>query len=248
MPTQLLTPIYHAGTMTESTELAIQNQTTDIDFIGDPDAFNQMLNVAKYFSNAQIVPDAFKNKPHNCLIALLMARSLRVDPWQCLNNVHVIHGKASLSASFLIGLANKRGPFKGVITWRSEGKGASLAVTAKAVIKETDEPVEVTVTMEQAVAAGWTKNPVYKTIPEQMLRYRSATWLIRLYAPEVMGAYQTTEEIIDVTPTKVSRSMSHPTEDEKIGTKSNQKIDEINNLIQDDVTEEEPEVLDTEIF
>tara|TARA_B100000459_G_scaffold117700_1_gene70507 strand:- start:2164 stop:2904 length:741 start_codon:yes stop_codon:yes gene_type:complete len=220
--------------MTNSSELTVK-QSADLDFVGDPEAFKHMLNVAKYFSQAHIVPDAFKNKPHNCLIALLMARSLKVDPWQCLNNVHVIHGKASLSASFLIGLANSRGPFKGVITWKSSGKGLALVVTAKAVIKETNETVEVSVSMEQAQAAGWTKNPVYKTIPEQMLRYRSATWLIRLYAPEVMGAYQTTDEIIDITPendVQVGASKMTQRQNDEIMSEGDRKINEINNLIQ----------------
>jgi hypothetical protein len=65
--------------------------------------------------------------------------------------------------------------------------------------------------MAMAEAEGWTKNPKYRTMPDQMLRYRSATMLIRLFAPEVMMGLPVAEEIdvvqargpasaIDITP------------------------------------------------
>ena len=51
---------------------------------------------------------------------------------------------------------------------------------------------------------GWTKNAKYQSIPEQMLRYRSAAFLIRLYCPEVMIGVPTAIEIElearDITP------------------------------------------------
>ncbi len=50
-----------------------------------------------------------------------------------------------------------------------------------------------------AEAAGWTKNPKYRSMPEHMLRYRSATLLIRLYAPEVMHGYSTAAELRDIS-------------------------------------------------
>jgi len=59
--------------------------------------------------------------------------------------------------------------------------------------------------MEMAKKEGWTKNAKYQSIPEQMLRYRSAAFLIRLYCPEVMiGVPAQVElelEARDVTPT-----------------------------------------------
>jgi hypothetical protein len=61
----------------------------------------------------------------------------------------------------------------------------------------TGEIVSVNVSMAMAKADGWTKNAKYRSIPEQMLRYRSATWLIRLYCPEVTCGMQSTDELKD---------------------------------------------------
>lgn len=131
------------------------------------------------------------------MVALMMAQQLEVNPLLALQNLQVINGRPGFSASFAIGLCNRRGPFQGPITWESSGKGDDLEVTAKAIIRETGEVVGVSVSMAMAKAEGWVKNPKYRSIPEQMLRYRSATWLIRLYAPDVLLGFGTSDEIED---------------------------------------------------
>src|SRR5690606_41472541 len=78
---------------------------------------------------------------------------------------------------------------------------------ALAVEKETGEPIESSsVSIEMAVKEGWyTKNgSKWQTMPEVMLRYRTASFFGKLYAPELLMGLQTVEEahdIIDATPT-----------------------------------------------
>ena len=52
--------------------------------------------------------------------------------------------------------------------------------------------------MKMANDAGWSKNAIYKSIPEQMLKYRAAVFLIRSHFPEVLFGMQTVEELRDV--------------------------------------------------
>lgn len=62
------------------------------------------------------------------------------------------------------------------------------------------------ISIEMAVKEGWyTKNgSKWKTMPEQMLRYRAASFFGRVYAPELLMGLRSVEEeqerIIDVTP------------------------------------------------
>jgi len=158
---------------------------------------------ARAFSGSRMVPAHFQNKPEDCMVAVMMARQLGVDPLLALQNVQVVNGRPGFSASFAIGLANQRGPFAGPITWASKGKGDALEVTAHAIVKSTGEKVSATVSMEIAKAEGWVKNPKYRTMPEQMLRYRSATWLIRLHCPEVLLGLSSSEELEDIRPVTV---------------------------------------------
>jgi hypothetical protein len=56
--------------------------------------------------------------------------------------------------------------------------------------------------MEVAKLEGWIdKNgSKWRTMPEQMLRYRSAMWLARLYAPECLMGMSTVDELEDMAP------------------------------------------------
>jgi hypothetical protein len=63
--------------------------------------------------------------------------------------------------------------------------------------------ITATVSMKEAAADGWTRNPKYKSIPEQMLRWRAATRLINLYMPEVLFGLGVREEA-EVRPAQVT--------------------------------------------
>jgi len=153
---------------------------------------------AKALSMSRMVPPHFQNHAEDCMVAVMMARTLDIDPLRAVQNIHVVNGRPGFDASFTIGLANTRGPFTGPITWTTQGQGEDLSVTAEATIRSTGQTVTSTVSMQIARAEGWTKNPKYRTMPEQMLKYRSATWLIRLHCPEVLMGLQSSEELADV--------------------------------------------------
>ncbi|WP_336754651.1 recombinase RecT [Acinetobacter sp. USHLN143] len=77
--------------------------------------------------------------------------------------------------------------------------------------KATGERLESTpITMEMAVKEGWyQKNgSKWQSMPEQMLRYRAASFFGRIYAPDLLMGLRTQEEemesIIDITPEPVN--------------------------------------------
>ena len=170
-------------------------------FLTDKGAFEHTWRVATAFSKSLLVPEHFRNKPEDCMVALMMANQLNIDPYSALQNLQMISGKVGFSSAFAIALANDRGSFAAPITWDVEGKGENLVVTAKAILKKTKEEVKVSISMATAKKEGWTRNTKYQSMPEQMLRYRSATWLIRLHCPEVLLGMQASDEITDVEPT-----------------------------------------------
>ena len=160
------------------------------------DHLQTMWKIAQQFSQASLVPDTFRGKPADVFLVMGWCDSVGLDYMSGLQGTNVVHGKVGPTAALQISLANARGPFDGPICYETTGKGDSMAVTAYGMIG--DKRHEKTISMAIAKAEGWTKNSKYKTIPEQMLSYRAATFLIRLYCPEVASCLQTTEEIIDV--------------------------------------------------
>lgn len=191
------------STATAITTTQPQSQAAPLAFLHDSAAFEHLWRVAKAFSASRMVPPHFQGKPEDCMVALMMSQQLEVNPLLCLQNTQVISGRPGFSASFAIAMANTRGPFAGPITWQVQGQGDSLSVTALATVRATGEQVHATVDMAMAKAEGWVKNPKYRSIPEQMLRYRAATWLIRLHCPEVLLGLSTAEELVDIQPATV---------------------------------------------
>lgn len=143
---------------------------------------------ANAYSQSCMVPQHFYGKPQDCYVVVELASQLGVPPLTALQNIFMISGRPGFKAQFAVALANKSKAFAGPIRHkvdRGDGKPESLTVTAYAPTHDGDI-VEVAVSMATAMKEGWTKNSKYKSIPEQMLRWRSSSWLINLYCPEVL--------------------------------------------------------------
>ena len=196
--------------------------TTDYDPLA-PAHFEHSQRVAKMFAASELVPPHLRGKMADCLIAYAIAKRTREEPLVVLQNIYFVSGRAGWSATYMIAKANRSGVFARRINWRLEGEGKNLRVTAVATLADSGEPVEATASMAMAEAEGWTKNPKYRTMPDQMLRYRSATMLIRLFAPEVMMGLPVADEIdyqqargpsgaIDITPPPASSPLAAVTQ------------------------------------
>lgn len=170
----------------------------------DDNQFALMQREAALFASSPLIPQHLRaggerQAMANCYIALKLARTMGEDPLVVLQNIHVVNGKAGFATQYMIARANAAGIFHGRIDWRIDNSDPqNLSVTAYATLKDTGQEVSVTCDMRMAVAEGWTKNPKYKSMPEVMLRYRSAAFLVRFYAPDVMLGYQTSDEVEDV--------------------------------------------------
>ena len=161
----------------------------------------------------------------NCVVALNMALRMGADPLMVMQNLYVIEGRPSWSSQFIIASLNSCGRFSPLrfdlsepgktedltysATFWKEGKKVTeqrkakirhQTCTAWVIEKETGERLTgPTISMQMAIDEGWqTKNgSKWLTMPEVMLRYRAASMLGRLYAPELLMGLQAREEIED---------------------------------------------------
>lgn len=180
---------------------------------------------ATMFALSPLVPEHLRNGGKetaiaNCYIAMVLAKQMGENPLVVMQNIYIVKGKAGWSSQYMIAKANASGLFRGGLRFKTEGKGGdTLAVTCSAVYADAqpgDPEPSITVSMEMAKAEGWVSNSKYKSMPEQMLRYRAAAFFVRTYCPQVMLGYQTVEEIEDVVaaelPTRPKLSMATVTE------------------------------------
>lgn len=188
----------------------------------DPATFEQMHNVGRLLAASPLFPDHLRQGPDgtalaNGVLVMNMAIRLNEDPLTVAQNIYFVSGKPGWSSSYMISKANQFGVFKDPIDWEITGEGKTLSVTAFAEMDSTGRRVEATCSMEMAMAEGWTKNKKYQSMPEQMLRYRSATFLIRLYCPEVMVGVPAMIEVEsgidyrDITPVQTRAAEPKPT-------------------------------------
>ena len=164
--------------------------------------------MATAFSKSQFTPGTFRGKPEDCFVAIQMAGRIGCDPILMMQQTYFIQGKPGIQSQFAIALANEKGPFAGPIQFELSGEGNSRKAVAHAKVRATGDRVEASVSMEMAQAEGWTKKAgsKWRTLPDQMLQYRAAMFLIKLYCPQVLFGMQSAEELVDISSPNPQRT------------------------------------------
>lgn len=164
------------------------------------DAWELMQRQAKALQSADLVPTQYKNNMGNCIIALDMAYRMGAAPLMVMQNLYIVQGRPGWSSQFLIATFNKSGRYTGIKYQFNSDRTACRAWTTEKASGERLEGTEITIAM--ANSEGWaTKSgSKWKTMPEQMLQYRAAAFLIRTIAPEISMGLHTVEEVEDIIP------------------------------------------------
>ncbi|OJW82851.1 MAG: hypothetical protein BGO66_02910 [Alicycliphilus sp. 69-12] len=187
-----------------------------------PTAYQSMVTKG-YGQNQTVEPNPAAMS--NCMIALDMAQRMNANPLQVMQNLNIIEGKPSWSSQFIIAAINASGKFSplrfdlewlgemdatySTFEWESRQKVekkhkvriTNARCVAWAIEKATGERLEsAPVTIEMAVNEGWygKNGSKWRSMPDLMLRYRSAAFFGRIYAPELLMGLPTTEEVQDV--------------------------------------------------
>lgn len=160
-----------------------------------PANLNDQIAYAKYLADAGLLPDAFKRRPADILIALAIADDLGESAWTVMSEMSVIGGKPSFSAKFMRARVRKAG---------HKLRESFEAGKARCVIVRNDDPEFEHVAIwdeHKAKAHGlwgkghWTKNP------DLMLANRALSECVREACYEVMGGVgYTPDEVADFTP------------------------------------------------
>jgi hypothetical protein len=168
--------------------------------------FEHAQRIAKVLADSTLVPEAYRGKVSNCLIALEMANRIGVSSLMVMQNLHVIKGKPSWSSPFIISSVNTCGRFT-KLNFRKSGEGDDYGYEAYCKDKKSgEELVGPKVTWKMVKDEGWLAKDgsKWKTMPELMFQYRSAAFFVRLHAPDVLMGMHAVEEALDVESVVVS--------------------------------------------
>ena len=100
------------GTEMEETTVAVKHDT---DFskgvFGTSDNWLMAGQMAQALSQSTIVPKDYQGNRANAMVAIEIANRLRTSPLMVMQNLHVIQGRPSWSAQFLIASVNASGKY-----------------------------------------------------------------------------------------------------------------------------------------
>ncbi|WP_260849041.1 hypothetical protein [Burkholderia thailandensis] len=147
------------------------------------------------------------------------------DPLMVMQNLYIVEGRPSWSSQWIIAAVNGCGRFSPLrfdikvlgdktverveTVWENGNRSTvtkrvpivDKVCVAWAIEKETGERIDSpAVSIEMAVKEGWyTKNgSKWQTMDEVMLRYRTASFFGKLYAPELLMGLTSVEEVADI--------------------------------------------------
>ena len=164
---------------------------------------------------SKLVPQHFQgdDKFCDCMIALDMAARLEASVFMIMQHLYVVHGKPGWSGQFVTAMINRSGRFKPLLFEFSEKRDQCIAWT---VDKNADFPPEVNtlakakerglrvyesvpVTMTMVKAEGWLdKNgSKWKSMPDVMFQYRTASFFGKTYCPEMLMGMPSMDELED---------------------------------------------------
>ena len=207
-----------------------------------PAAYRKVIEKLDKFGNVKESREN-PNALANAVVALNMAQRMGADPLMVMQNLYIVEGRPSWSSQWIIAAVNGCGRFSPLrfdikvlgaknvdyveTFWENnqrQKRTISVPITDKvcvawAIEKETGERIESpAVSIEMAVKEGWyTKNgSKWQTMDEVMLRYRTASFFGKLYAPELLMGLTTVEEAADIVDVHDdgSYSMNRATLDE----------------------------------
>ncbi|WP_352403036.1 recombinase RecT [Pyramidobacter sp.] len=209
-------------------------------------AFEDAQRIANLLCQSSIVPMNFQGRSNfgNCVIALEMSRRLGMSVLAVMQGMYVVKGRPAWSAQFITSAINCSKLFTR-LQFETEGEGNSLRCRAWAFERATGKKLLGTwITMEMAQKEGWSTKDgsKWRTMPDQMIRYRAAAFFGRLYCPDIlMGLYAPDEvETFNSTPPAVV-----PISPQSVTANLSGTIGQLNALVDDrEVESEQAEIFE----
>ena len=146
-----------------------------------------------------ILPEAYRGKPANVLIAVGLGSSMGLSPAESLYRIAVIKGKPTAGAELIAANVRKAGHKLRVAT----GDGTVTATVIRS--DDPDFPFVVTRDLAWAQRMGLAQNDNYKKQPETMLQWRAISAVARLACPEALYGVQYTPDEAEATVEPTTR-------------------------------------------
>lgn len=180
-------------------EVKKDSQKDNFSIFESLESFVSAQRMAELLSKSTVIPKEYQNNLPNTVIALEMANRHKTSPFMVMQNLYIVYGKPSWSSQYIIALINNSKRFSTVLQYDLSGEGDNLKCHAWAKDYEGNIVKGPEITMAMAKAEGWVDKTgsKWKTMPELMIRYRSASFFGKMYCADLLMGIASEEEVID---------------------------------------------------
>lgn len=192
----------------EQTALAVKEPTQNPNAVtmwNDAKLYNQSLAMAQTLSKSEIIPQSYKGKPADCLIAIDIANRLGLSPAIVMQNSQCVRGNFTWKGSACKAMIDGCGRYQKTryVYVGEEGKD-SYGCYLEAIDNDGDIIKGVPVTIAMAKKEGWYNKDgsKWQTMSDLMLKYRAAAFFMRTECASIAMGFLTKEEVEDVYGTQ----------------------------------------------
>ena len=155
------------------------------------------FKLANNLAQGNSIPERFKGKPGDILIGMDIAMRSNQPLAMILNNMYSVNGQIGWSGQYAIMAINNCHKFSPLKFVFNKDKTSCYAQATR--LSDNEVLTSEVISIELAKKEGWydKKGSKWQVYPQQMMRYRTASFFTRAYCPEVLYGYQTQEELQD---------------------------------------------------
>lgn len=162
----------------------------------NPETAEQAMKCAEWMSKSDLIPKAFKDKPHDIVIASAMGARLGLDPFSAMAGIAVVNGRPALWGDAMLAVCQQRPDWGGMrVEWSGKGEDLEVSVT---VIRKGQEPYQSSFSIQDAKTAGlWKKAGPWSQYPRRMLELRARAFALRSAFADALAGFHAREEMED---------------------------------------------------
>jgi len=167
-----------------------------------PQTLSELMQFAELLSKSGMIPNAYKGRPHDIIVAVQLGAEAGLKPIQALQNISCINGKPSIYGDGAIGLVEASGlmeDFKEEIVGKEGTDTWGYKCSSKRKGKSTWTVHTFTVA-DAKRASLWGKEGPWSKYPQRMLQMRARSWVLRDDYANVLKGLSIVEEVMDIEP------------------------------------------------
>jgi hypothetical protein len=160
-----------------------------------PQNLSDVKTFADIITRSTLCPDAYRGKPNDVFVAILMGLDLGLSPMQAVQNIAVINGRPCLWGDAMLAVAKNSPSWEWMVETQT-GEGDRMVATCR--VKRRGEPEVVsTFSMADAKAANLAGKGPWRAYPKRMLQMRARGFALRDAYPDVLRGIAPAEEVAD---------------------------------------------------